>query len=564
MNSKEELSNNIFNLKNEIQALIDLKKNNDNLSKEEIYNIDLKKTQLLQDISNYSTSLKELIKKEKQKTTLLNTLKKAQNVNDSINYHFAKKYNNSEELENLKKNKEVRENVRQEYLHYIELQQIFEKLDPINVPGFLFLHQNIIDKYGLCPFILPEINLTELNDNLKNNLNDNLNEISEKLEKDRNNWLNKTFDKGNSYFELKKEIYDENELQKLQNNLLHIESNIINTINTYLNNSQIDIYEKTINLIKEYINSTIKTKKLKEKYKLILHNLSILFNEKKLVIHKFLETKYNLNLPINEFVQNENFESKNNDLLIIKNFEELVFDYKTQLDIINQKIKYLTNIKKNLKQEFHDFLMNKSTTKFVDKKNIPIIQEGKYFKNWSELTIDEKNERIKSFSSYYVQKFMTSFENSEELTTKLVDLLQEQLKNKKLTCKDLNWKMKKGVIENIKILKFNDETSSFYLEKIAPTIPSNSLQKSLSKRSLFNKSNEKIINEEMLKFILQYKESNSNTISNQLTDYIEEFLDKLKFKLKLKKISKDDKSQLTTKLIDMNNIIQNNPIHQPY
>lgn len=563
MNAKEELTLNINNLKKQVQELIDYKKNSKNLSKEEIQSIDKQKKEFIEKVDKFTNKLKEIIKKEKQKTSILNNIKKAQNANDSINYHFAKKYGDIEDLENLKNGKQTRENVRQEYLHYLNLEENFYKLESKEIPGILFLHQDILNEYGLCPYIIGDVDLNEIQ-------NYDINKESNNLEKNRKEWLNKTKDNGSIYYKLFENIFQEKEIIELSSFLIKSQDLIEQNIKDLLTESQYRIYKDTIQLIIEYNNCTIKTKKIKEKYKLIIHNLSILHSETNLSIHKYLEYKFSINLPVNLIYTKSPTEndfknqSKNKNIYFIKNFEEYISEYKTYLDKSHQKRKYITNIIKNLKQDFHDFLMKKSDTKFTHSKqeNKKIDQEGKYFKNWSNLTIDEKYERLQSFSIFYINKFHYN-EHSENLISQLFCLLKDNLDNKKITCKDLIWKVNKGTIEKIKILKFNKETNEFYIEKQQKIKKENSelleekkLQKSLSKKSILHKNNEKTVNEEMLKFILKYNENNHE---KDIINYIDEFIDKLKNKLKLKKISKDDKSQLTIKLIDMNKIITHNP-----
>jgi hypothetical protein len=558
MSSKEELTENISNLKKEIQELINYKKENSKkLLKEEISKIDENKNEKIENVSKFTKMLKDIIKKEKEKLSLINNIKKVQNINDSINYHYVKKYKNSEDLENLKNNKEIRENTRQEYLHYLQLEEIFYKLDPENIPGILFLHQDIIETYGLCPFIIDDIDLI-------NTISSEYEKIKKSLEEKRKEWLNNTIDKGKLYYDLMNTIFNENELCNFKYNLKNIEDNLERIISNFLNNSQLNIYKDCLSMIDEYINCKIKTKKIKEKYKLIIHNLSILYSETKLPIHKYLQIKYSINIPINAINNNVTDKSINNDLYIIKHFDDNIVNYNAQIEEILQKNKYVTNIKKNLKQDFHNFLMKKSKTNPIIKENSnKIILQGKYFKNWSNLTIDEKNERLEYFSKYYVENILKIPEEyKSSLISKLNDLLQEHLKSKKLTCKHLNWKAKKGYIEKIKILHFDKQNNSFELKAINSLVTEKQidtkLKKSLSKKTILEKNNDKIINEEMLKYILKYNQKTSLEL-NDSTNFTDEFIEKLKIKLKLKKLSNDDKIKITKKLIDMKDIIKNNP-----
>ena len=226
-------------------------------------------------------------------------------------------------------------------------------------------------------------------------------------------------------------------------------------------------------------------------------------------------------------------------------------------------MRYNTNIIKNLKNELYLYLTKQKN--FVNTNKKIIIQSGKYFKRWILLTEDEKMERFNSFCNYYVEKYMIQegilSENlKQETVDKLENMIKDAFTSKKMVYRDYVWNANKGILEKIKILKYDREKREFFLKFTKVNNQENNKQKDkkkYSKRTIFIKHNEKIINEEILYFIvkkLQKQESESTKEKEEK----EKCLEAVKSKLCIKKVSSEDKELVYKKYDEMYEVINNN------
>jgi hypothetical protein len=113
------------------------------------------------------------------------------------------------------------------------------------------------------------------------------------------------------------------------------------------------------------------------------------------------------------------------------------------------------------------------------------------------------------------------------------------------------WNIGNGVITQIKNLKYDDQRG-FYLE-LPETKTENEIVnlKRISNKTLFTKENEKIINEEILSFILKNKGDVKDDTKDALINTIKE-------KLKIKKIFNDDKKKIFKTYDDILKVVLEN------
>lgn len=218
----------------------------------------------------------------------------------------------------------------------------------------------------------------------------------------------------------------------------------------------------------------------------------------------------------------------------------------------------------NLKQDLHQYIYNQN---HVKKKSIS--QAGKYFKKWSKLTDDEKLDRYYSFIEYYIKKYLAEpgLININDIETSIncvKKLINDNIH--KIKFKNIKWNIKTGVIEKIYSLKFKEEDKSFYIitqKESTKEEQEIKVKKISSKKALINKETEKIINEELVIYILYLKNNNKLNIPNVSKDINlkllkQEFLDKIKNKLHVKRITGNDKHQINNKFDEIYSIIVNN------
>ena len=180
-----------------------------------------------------------------------------------------------------------------------------------------------------------------------------------------------------------------------------------------------------------------------------------------------------------------------------------------------------------------------------------------------------------SFSTYYIEKMLQNNTINTCEKDQLVETLYNLLKNahvsKQMIYRDFTWNTSLGIIDKIKILKYNKETG-FELKFTKPlpkeknckeTNSTNSTideivstKKKVSIRTIINKESEKIINEELLYFILKRLSiDNEKTNSKENKD---DFAERIKLKLKIKKLTVNDKLKIYNKYDEIYEVIKSN------
>jgi hypothetical protein len=622
---KTHLVQQIDNLKNDIQLLIDYKKTIEN--KDEISKCNQDKQRKITQLKNLTDKLKNIHKQEKMVIQKQNELRSLSRAIDNIEFGGAKKKNNPLVMEKAKLEKAKREKTRNQYLEYQMIEKKYLEYDSKTLPGNLFLHNDVLKSYGLCPFI--DINTTEITETTKTTETTETTEI----EKLRLNWLQSQNDKGEIYTNLYNNLINKKDLNLLQNESQKLETDIYEFTKDILSSSQMELYDNSVNFIKEYTNCHIKTKRIKEKYKLFINNLSILYSETNIEFHTYLSLLFNTVIVVNiiNSQSDTNNQNKLDKIMKSERFYEYITEYKSVIENKEKIQRYITNTIRNLNENLHLFLTDKKSffsnqdISIVKKSNI--IQKGKYFKRWILLTKEEHLERFLSYSTYYVDKFLIeksliSSNDKDVFTSNLYNILKDAFESKKMIYRDYCWNTKRGMIESIKILKFtenkefilsftkkenkgakadkekkkakkikksdtnnnntdtttsvnetttnvntslNNETTNESLNDATINVNDTTtsvksedvqcLKKKVSIRTIITKESEKIINEELLYYILKKSETNSETPSKQDKD---DFTERIKTKLKIKKLNLNDKLKIYEKYDEIFKVIKNN------
>lgn len=533
MDNQNLLNQRITFLKNNIQEIIN--KCSSSSDSEFIETLNKKKKEYMLELDS---ALKEL-KLSKDKIRKEQELKRVIRINDSMVYHRVKNKSNANELmSELKKKREQAQNDF-EKMTSIENEYIVkeQELCP-EIPAFLFFHKDIIDIYGICPYII-------LNDNVKEN---------------RLNWLSNQNDKGELYKNLYNKLILKTEYNSLLNQKDDMENYFKNLHTDYLNKSQYNLLETSEEYLKEYIHSNIKTKKIKDKFKIIINNISNIVIETGLNINDYISYLYNIHIPINIRKEQENIELLCTDKFLSKIYNDKIIEYKNIIDSIENSQKYLNNTQNNLKQELYQYIYNKL---HVKKKSLSY--NGKYFKKWSELSDEEKLERYYAYLEYFINKYLVEpelIEENEIIPT--INIVKKLITDnfKRLKFKDIKWNIKRGIIEKIIPLKFKEEDKTFYIiekdtEQDKSVSSSCKNKKVSSTKSCINKETEKIINEELVIYIIQLKK-NKKLNMNDIKNIKDNFIEIIKTKLHIKRVTVNDKIEVFKKFDDIYNIIINN------
>jgi len=559
-NNKNFIIQEINNLKRDIQILINEKKTFED--KLIIKKYDEDKKVKMEELKRYTERLKVIYKQEREDKQMKLDLELVGKQLDNLDYRNAKK--NSDKTK-AKKAKELRQNAHAKYLEYLELEKKYYEIDPKALPGILFLNQKIINEYGICPYINHNIILNEKTDNSNENNIDNQ-DIRDLIYNKRLEWLSLQNDNGELYYNLYDTLINRKELLSVDNDKLNLDEKINKFINDILTDDQVKLWERCLAFIEKYVQFNIKTKRLKESFKMFIHDLSILYSDVNINLHKYLSLKYNYHIDVNQL--NSKKEINLNNVALSYQFDEYISEYQNIIEIIKTKTKYITNTIKNLKQDLCCFLTketnlnsNKNENK---KKEQSYVQVGKYFKRWILLSQDERLERFESYALYYVHTFLLDKDiidvsQRDDIVNTLSELLKTAYNSKKMIYRDIKWNTTKGIIELVKTLNYNKELGFVlkYTKQIMEKGQDNNnlIKKKISFRTIITKESEKIINEELLYFIVDRIQ---NGVTSSTKEDKESFAEKIKLKLKIKRLTINDKVKIFEKYDEIFYIVKNN------
>lgn len=559
-NNKNFIIQEINNLKKDIQILINEKKTFED--KLIIKKYDEDKKVKMEELKRYTERLKVIYKQEREDKQMKLDLELVGKQLDNLDYRNAKK--NSDKTK-AKIAKELRQNAHAKYLEYLELEKKYYEIDPKALPGILFLNQKIINEYGICPYINHNNVLNEKTDNSNENNIDNQ-DIRDLIYNKRLEWLSLQNDNGELYYNLYDTLINRKELLSVDNDKLNLDEKINKFINDILTDDQVKLWERCLAFIEKYVQFNIKTKRLKESFKMFIHDLSILYSDVNINLHKYLSLKYNYHIDVNQL--NSKKEINLNNVALSYQFDEYISEYQNIIEIIKTKSKYITNTIKNLKQDLCCFLTketnlnsNKNENK---KKEQSYVQVGKYFKRWILLSQDERLERFESYALYYVHTFLLDKDiidvsQRDDIVNTLSELLKTAYNSKKMIYRDIKWNTTKGIIELVKTLNYNKELGFVlkYTKQIMEKGQDNNnlIKKKISFRTIITKESEKIINEELLYFIVDRIQ---NGVTSSTKEDKESFAEKIKLKLKIKRLTINDKVKIFEKYDEIFYIVKNN------
>ena len=167
-------------------------------------------------------------------------------------------------------------------------------------------------------------------------------------------------------------------------------------------------------------------------------------------------------------------------------------------------------------------------------------------------------ERFKEYFGNYPSLWHSDISEKDNVSMTLSELLKLAYGSKKMVYRDFVWNTTRGIIETVKILNYDKELG-FVLkytkqqpQKVDNNEPTN-VKKKVSTRSIITKESEKIINEDLLYFIV--KRIQNGTVSKEDK---EAFAERIKMKLKIKKITVNDKMKIFEKYDEIFEVVKNN------
>ena len=472
----------------------------------------------------------------------------------------------------LQRNKEVNVQTQtqtQTYLDYLVVEKLYFQYDPPDVPGYLFLDEVVLNQYGLCPYIKMDLSGSD----------QDLHTVASNTACQRKKWLQEQDDSGATYYALVEELLGEKERIMLSSKLQDCQESIEEIIRDTLTCPQSEMFNSCIELVNAYISASVKTKKIKEKYNLLVDKLSTLNEECPLQLHEYIAIKYDIQIVVNTDTckPTKNCHTDKMHTFVSETFSNKLTEYSTLRDTLQKKMRYSTNVVKRLKNELYLYMTNQKNF-YLKAKPKNVYQQGKYFKRWILLTEEERQERFKSFSSYYIDKYMVQegILDSGEINTmveSLQNLLIDAYASKQMIYRDYTWNSKKGFIENVKILRYDRTKNTFWLNSKRVIPNETKSKKKSSTKSIFTKETERVINEAILLFVVkngpdtQCETERTEGTGNERDTECEhaggklgkkELIEYIKNKVKIKKISAADKEKILHKYNDISSVVLTN------
>ena len=527
MQKKESVQKKIDYLKRDIQYLIDRKKNNYSITN--VGDLDREKQEKINELSSLTKVLSDIENDESTLSKRDRRLKAVVNAIDSL------------------ESKISRGVAKDDYSLFLESC----KYEPADMPGYLFLHNTILEKYGVCEHIKMNIE------------NDSFQKLCNKttdIKSLREEWLSNTIDKGQTFYDLRDKIIYSSEISSYKKEKDLIVNKIEALIKNCFTTEQYDLWEKCLVLIGEYQDANVKTKKMKDKFNHVINDLSVLFSQTDLPVHDYLSLIHkNLMFIVNSIQIDEKTKIGHD---VLTDFRQHLQSLQKISEKIDTQQKHNATVVQNLNNEYYLFCTNKKSFSQYNKHTF--IQTGKYFKKWSGLSNEERLERLESYANYFVESYMISSniihtEEKSSILEQLVNVLHDGYHNKTLTFRYLKWDIKYGIITSIDILKYNKEEGRFYLLNTKPksttnqktsksittsettsgTDIANVSKRKSSTKNYITSTNEAKLNEIILTFVIKnMKDIASKKLSK------EDCLEEIKQKLYLKKLSPEDKSQI--------------------
>ena len=286
----------------------------------------------------------------------------------------------------------------------------YSEKDVKGYPGWTFLLPNVVKEYSICSFL-------------------NVNDASSSLN-NRIMWLESQSDRGQLYYSEVAYVTSEALITAQENEKENVKRLICERICELTDNIDLDAMLHGIRQKKEVKSQN---RFMKEAWTQIMNTMN------EVALHTGMDLSKYFQILCGYSIRYKTPEITTPDVI----YNDLC-------------VKYL-----NLEQKLKNHLDSRETMKFVAEQqlsnliasNFHINQTGRYYKKWSSLTDEKKNNRILSFCDWYIRKNSLPIET----VNRMYDWILEKLISKELRIMDIQWNSKTGIIENINVHTVHDE-----------------------------------------------------------------------------------------------------------
>jgi hypothetical protein len=417
--------------------------------------------------------------------------------------------------------KEKRSKTLEEFNRNNQFAEEYLERDCKELPGFIFCVKEVYEKYK--------------------NLDGFAKAVLDCDTDTRKAWLDLIGDKSKIYFDTFNRLLNESYILRLEDEKTVIKRKIEQILRNVIPETEYEFLETITHELESFKSAKIKSKKVKEVYSNAIYNLDKLIQKTNLPIHLYLTNILKLDIFTNADIE------QNSENMIFLNY----IDKLNELSYSQEReLKYIKNTLTAVKENLYNVI-----TEIKERNHEFAKREGKYFKKWSLLTPEEKEERITAWVKYYIYKnFMIGkVISTEDEMNNLVENLSSLLNSKKISYRFIKWDSKSGLITTINGITYNTTTNDFSFsghakeDDTSSQITTTGLTDASCKKKKEDKLqlNEKVINDIVLQGILRDKSE-------------EECIEQIRTKLNLKKLTSKEKGILSKKYISIKDIIDAN------
>lgn len=337
--------------------------------------------------------------------------------------------------------------------------EAYKKLDIPDHPGWTFMLSPIVKEYGICPF---------------------LNVFDPETKQRRLPWLYSQSDKGEFYHQTILTYVNEVTLENLDSEIASVKKKLSAHVKEILCSFEMtdgithDILIENIKLKKE-ANSQ---KRIKTMWDQTIRMFDYIMMNKGIDFSKYVNVAYDMSIRYKAPIITNSIVDK----IFVALYENFTAN--------TSKLTNLRNIREKERQTAEQLLSN------LVKNEFRLEQSGRYYKKWSALDQERKDERIKSYCEWFIREQNKPLSYADIMYKWVI----ENVNAETIKISDIKWNSKMGIIENINITM--NEQGVMEVGKRAPRILKVKKQQKKKRDEIFQSVEEKGLQQRINRLLL--------------------------------------------------------------
>jgi hypothetical protein len=317
--------------------------------------------------------------------------------------------------------------------HILEL---YEREDSSSLPGWAFLFKPVVNAYGVCPFL--DVSSPER-------------EVAS-IESKRQKWLEEREDRGQLFRECLRAFCTDQVARENADLCRERRAALRSLVSEKMTSQGFATHDALLETITAYRQSRTRNKNLKSAWENTLEQLRRIKEALQFDFAVYYDVLTNGKLS--KATVSEIFASSTP---VCRAMKEVMEADRAEKEFAARR----ENETSAAKDLLHRLILN----------NYDLGQQGRYFKPWHALSLQQKRDRIASYANQAIRLFPAA-PPSQELT----DWIMEAIASKKLRVADIGWSSKSGIVDDIKRLRHAPDVG-FYLEPAEATKRTRSTRK---------------------------------------------------------------------------------------